>query len=284
MSEETIFTEVLALPDAAARAAYLDRACGTDAVLRRGVEALLAAHERANLLDESLGELAPQSTMVQSSGFSAGLMPKPTMPGDLIAERYRLGKVLGVGGMGTVYRAEQVSPVKRTVALKLIHHGMDTGRVLARFEAERQALAVMDHPGIAKVFDAGTLPNGRPFFAIEFVEGPSLTRYCDDRRLTVEVRLQLFIQIGEGRSACPSEGRDPPRSEAGEHPRKRSRWHAGAEGDRFRAGEIARGQCAAGDHAGKRPPRTSSVESGFLSLNYFSRRGSEGGKALQFWK
>ena len=118
----------------------------------------------------------------------------PTTPG-LLAGRYALGEVLGEGGMGTVYRAQQVHPVKRSVAVKLIKSGMDSARVVARFEAERQALALMDHPHIAKVFDAGTTDRGQPFFVMELVNGVPLTAYCDENRLTVRQRLDLFVHV-----------------------------------------------------------------------------------------
>jgi eukaryotic-like serine/threonine-protein kinase len=118
-----------------------------------------------------------------------------SLPDELLAGRYRLGKRLGEGGMGTVYRAEQVSPVKRPVAVKLVKLGMDSSQVIARFEAERQALAMMDHPNIARVLDAGTTAAGRPFFVMELVEGVPLTAYCDDRRLTVRGRLGLFVAV-----------------------------------------------------------------------------------------
>ena len=106
-----------------------------------------------------------------------------------------MGEQIGRGGMGTVYRAEQLRPVKRSVAVKLINPGMDSRSVLARFEAERQALAVMDHPHIAKVLDAGATPDGRPFFVMELVDGVPLTDYCDARRLPVAGRLDLFRQV-----------------------------------------------------------------------------------------
>jgi eukaryotic-like serine/threonine-protein kinase len=111
---------------------------------------------------------------------------------------YRLLKRLGEGGMGEVWLAEQIHPVHRRVAIKIIRAGMDTARVVARFEAERQALAMMDHPAIAKVFDAGTTPEGRPFFVMEYVPGESITSYCNRQRLPVRDRLDLFIHLCEG--------------------------------------------------------------------------------------
>ncbi len=111
---------------------------------------------------------------------------------------YRLLRLLGEGGMGEVWEAEQTEPVRRRVALKLIKRGMDSGQVVARFESERQALALMDHPAIAKVFDAGTTERGRPYFVMELVHGVPVTEYCDRHRLTLRERLELFIQVCEG--------------------------------------------------------------------------------------
>ena len=113
-------------------------------------------------------------------------------------DAYRLLKRVGEGGMGEVWLAQQLRPVRRQVAIKIVKAGMDTARVVARFEAERQALAVMDHAAIAKVFDAGTTPEGRPYFVMEYVRGESITSYCDRHRLPVRDRLELFIQLCEG--------------------------------------------------------------------------------------
>ena len=113
----------------------------------------------------------------------------------VIAGRYTLRDVLGEGGMGTVYRADQTEPVERQVALKLIKIGMDSRAVLARFNAERQALALMDHPNIARVFDGGTTQSNQPFFVMELVQGEPITSYCDERRLTVQARLELFVAV-----------------------------------------------------------------------------------------
>jgi non-specific serine/threonine protein kinase/serine/threonine-protein kinase len=111
---------------------------------------------------------------------------------------YRLLQLLGEGGMGEVWLAEQKKPVQRTVALKLIKAGMDTKAVVARFESERQALALMDHPSIARVFDARSTPEGRPYFVMEYVPGLPITEYCDKRRLTMKERLELFVQVCDG--------------------------------------------------------------------------------------
>ena len=118
--------------------------------------------------------------------------------GEIIAEKYKLLDELGKGGMGVVYRAEQIKPVKRDVALKIIKLGMDTNQVVARFEVERQALAMMDHPNIAKVFDAGATETGRPYFVMEYVKGEPITTYCDRQRLTTQERLELLTQVCEG--------------------------------------------------------------------------------------
>src|SRR5262249_53869553 len=116
-------------------------------------------------------------------------------PGAVIAGRYTLVELLGEGGMGSVYLAEQTEPVKRQVALKRIKTGMDSKAVLARFDAERQALALMDHPSIARVYDGGTTSSGQPFFVMELVKGVPITRYCDEHRLSVAARLQLFVAV-----------------------------------------------------------------------------------------
>ena len=126
---------------------------------------------------------------------TAAHAPPSPLVGTIIAGRYKLLEEIGDGGMGTVWMAEQREPVKRLVAVKLIKAGMDSKAVLARFEAERQALALMDHPNIAKVLDAGTDETGRPFFVMELVKGLPLTEYCDARKLSVNDRLDLFVQI-----------------------------------------------------------------------------------------
>jgi serine/threonine protein kinase len=189
-----LFDETVSL-GAAERAAFLDRACAGDAVLRGRVEALLRAHDRAgHFLDRPN---APSPGTVDHTPASA--------VGTVIARRYKLLEVIGEGGMGAVWMAEQREPVKRLVALKLIKAGMDSRAVLARFEAERQALALMDHPNIAKVLDGGSLGGepgepganapGSPYFVMELVKGLPLTEYCDERRLSVSERLQLFVPI-----------------------------------------------------------------------------------------
>jgi serine/threonine protein kinase len=121
-------------------------------------------------------------------------LPLSEQPGDKIG-RYKLLEQIGEGGFGVVYVADQEEPVRRRVALKVIKLGMDTKEVIARFEQERQALALMDHPNIAKVLDAGATASGRPFFVMEWVKGERITEYCDKNNLTTRQRLDLFVQI-----------------------------------------------------------------------------------------
>jgi len=183
---ESIFAAAVALATVVERAAYLDQACAGDAALRGRVEALLRAHERAEHLLDRPARGGPTVT--------EAYIPKE-QPGTVIAGRYKLLEAIGEGGMGTVWVAEQTQPVRRKVALKLIKAGMDSKNVLARFEAERQALAVMDHPNIAKVLDGGLTETGRPFFVMEYVKGVPITEYCDATRLSVPERLNLFAQV-----------------------------------------------------------------------------------------
>ena len=150
-------------------------------------------------------------------------------PGTMIG-RYKLLEKIGEGGFGVVYVAEQREPVKRRVALKIIKLGMDTKQVVARFEAERQALALMDHPNIAKVLDAGATETGRPYFVMELVKGIPITEYCDQKRLGTQERLDLFITGLPGDPARASEGDHPSRPQALEHPGHAARRRAGAQG------------------------------------------------------
>jgi serine/threonine protein kinase len=170
---------------AAERAAYLTAHCG-DAELRAAVERLLGAHDQpASVLNRP----------VPGGSEQTGVYIGREEPGAVIAGRYKLLEQIGEGGMGTVWVAEQIQPVRRKVALKLIKPGMDSRSVLARFEAERQALAVMDHPNIAKVLDGGITDAGRPFFVMEYVKGVPITEYCDATRLSVPERLNLFMKV-----------------------------------------------------------------------------------------
>jgi len=133
-----------------------------------------------------------------STGSPTGAAPPNGFFPESIIGPYHLLQLIGEGGMGQVWMAEQRQPVRRRVALKLIKAGMDTREVVARFESERQALALMDHPTIAKVFDAGSTPEGRPYFAMEYVAGLPITLYCDQHKLTMRQRMELFVQVCEG--------------------------------------------------------------------------------------
>src|SRR5271156_2445103 len=183
--EEAIFTAASRLP-ISERADYLQRACGDDIDLRRSVESLLKSHAAArDFLENPPPGLSPNQTVV---------MPVTQKTGDRIG-RSKLLQQIGEGGCGVVYMAEQEEPVHCRVALKVIKLGMDTKGVIARFEAERQALALMDHPNIAKVLDAGATDAGRPFFVMELVRGVKITDYCDQSNLSTVARLELFIQV-----------------------------------------------------------------------------------------
>jgi WD40 repeat protein/tetratricopeptide (TPR) repeat protein len=178
---QSVFHAIGELP-LAERAAVLQRECGDDVELRRCVEALLQAH------DDS-GEL-PAANPEHTGAYEPAVEL-----GQVFAGRYKLRQKLGEGGMGVVFVADQTEPVQRRVALKIIRAGPDTHRLLARFEQERQALALMDHPNIAKVFDAGVDPAQRPYFAMELVKGLPLTKFCDDTKLSPRERLELFIPV-----------------------------------------------------------------------------------------
>jgi serine/threonine protein kinase/tetratricopeptide (TPR) repeat protein len=179
LSERSIFEAAVEKRSPEERAAYLDQVCGSNDELRKGVEALLAAHDR-------LGSVNRGVTVDE---------PRPgEAPGTVIGP-YKLLEPIGEGGMGTVWMAQQTEPVKRVVAVKLIKAGMDSKEVIARFEAERQALALMDHANIARVLDAGTTSSGLPYFVMDLVKGVPITRYCDEHRLTPRQRLELFIPV-----------------------------------------------------------------------------------------
>jgi tetratricopeptide (TPR) repeat protein len=205
------------LIDLKARAAYVDRACAGDADLRRQVEALLAedsgqvcksgtmfspdtpvasehkAHHTRPFVPQPTE--AYRSGQAQSPGEQQRARASAALLGATIAGRYTLDAVIGEGGMGSVYRASQSVPVKRQVALKLIKSGMDSDAMLARFDAERQALALMDHPNIARIFDGGISATGQPFFVMELVHGVPLTVFCDQNRLSLDQRLRLFVAV-----------------------------------------------------------------------------------------
>ena len=206
MRERDLFIAALQKDDPAERAAYLSAACGGDADLRRRIERLLRLHADAGSFLEQPA-VAPGGTVDLKPGRPRGepeqvdlgrTRDEPSPLGEGVGTfigPYKLVQKLGEGGMGIVWVAEQTEPVKRRVALKVIKPGMDSARILRRFEAERQALALMDHTNIARVFDGGRTPCGRPYFVMELVKGVSITRYCDELHLTLRERLELFVPV-----------------------------------------------------------------------------------------
>ncbi|MBN2593009.1 MAG: protein kinase [Sedimentisphaerales bacterium] len=183
-NEEQIFTAAIEIENRDQRNAYIAKSCGDDQNLLVAVQALLRQHDTNSFLDIPILE---PDLILDESPISEG-------PGTVIG-RYKLLEKIGEGGMAVVYMAEQTEPIRRKVALKIIKLGMDTKSVIARFEAERQALALMDHPNIAKVLDAGATETGRPYFVMELVTGVSITEYCDKNNLNTKDRLALFIQV-----------------------------------------------------------------------------------------
>jgi eukaryotic-like serine/threonine-protein kinase len=197
--ERELFIQALEQPSPRARQAFLDRACDNDVGLRRRLDALLDRfHQLGTFLENPVIAVPGE---VRQAGEGDRGMSRPTLvvpvteqPGDRIG-RYKLIEKIGEGGCGVVYLAQQEEPVRRRVALKVIKLGMDTRQVVARFEAERQALAMMDHPNIAKVFDAGATETGRPYFVMELVRGVRMTEFCDQNCLSTDERLKLFVQV-----------------------------------------------------------------------------------------
>src|SRR5262249_8309209 len=192
MTELEIFSAALEIDQQPERSAYLDRACGDDMQLRQRIEALLQAHGCAGSFMASPASVPDTRTDLSRAEDKPGTRIGP----------YKLLQQIGEGGMGTVFMAEQTQPVQRKVALKILKPGMDSRQVIGRFEAERQALALMDHPNIAKVIEAGTttvepgcVSAGRPYFVMELVKGVPITRYCDDHHLTPKQRLELFVPV-----------------------------------------------------------------------------------------
>jgi len=182
---KSIFEQAVEAPPGQ-RSALLERLSDGDAALRGRVEALLAAHADAGTFLEAptlASELRDLPPAAAGEALGAEIGP------------YRLVEIIGEGGFGTVYRAEQQEPVRRTVALKVLKPGMDTREVVRRFEAERHALALMEHPNIARALDAGATPAGRPYFVMELAEGAPITDYCDQRRLDLPARLRLMIDV-----------------------------------------------------------------------------------------
>ena len=269
MNEESVFAAALEKTNATERQEYLDDVCRGDSNLRQRVEQLLAA-DRARA-----GNTRP--------GLHAAAMPslRPSRHSRPIGSSTidtSFGQKLGEGGMGEVWVADQIEPVQRRVALKLIRPGFDSARLLARFDQERQALALMDHPNIAKVLDAGVTkdhgaPGGSPaipYFVMELIKGTSITEYCDRAKLSPRQRLELVHSGLSRRAACSSEGPHSSRFEAVQHPGCDLRRQAGAEGDRFRRGQGDRpaahrakhlhGSRLARGHAGIHVARTGGVE------------------------
>ena len=176
-----LFMQVVDLPQQEQRA-FLDKACGDDTALRNDVLELLRFNEQQT------------KTVIDHKSSSDRSQRMTLARGETIGP-YTIIDALGEGGFGVVYLAKQTAPVKRLVALKIIKPGMDTKAVIARFEAERQALAMMDHSSIARVFEAGATPEGRPYFAMEFVKGEPINAYCDRHKLDTQARLNLFAQV-----------------------------------------------------------------------------------------
>ena len=218
MNEQTIFASALE-HNPSDRQAFLDDACAGSPEMRQRVEKLIASYEEAG------------SFMEQPAGVLTRTLDQPITEqlGSMIGP-YKLREQLGEGGMGVVYVAEQTEPVRRKVALKIIKPGMDTKQVIARFEAERQALAMMEHPNIARVFDAGATDQGRPFFVMELVRGIPITEYCDQHKLLTQQRLRLFVKVCRAVQHAHQKGiihRD-------QHSGHAARRQAGAEGNRLR--------------------------------------------------
>ena len=191
--EEVLFEAALEFATPAERDAFLRKRCGDDDALRERVLVLLAADSAAGGF---MAAAAHASTVAAQPTMKIEFAEEP--PDVAVGQtlgRYKLLERVGEGGCGVVYVAEQTEPVRRRVALKVIKLGMDTKQVVARFEAERQALAMMDHPNIAKVLDAGATEAGRPYFVMELVRGIRITDYCDQAQLSTKDRLDLFIKV-----------------------------------------------------------------------------------------
>jgi WD40 repeat protein/serine/threonine protein kinase len=201
MSERDLFIAALQISDPSERSAWIDRECGGDAALRERVEVLMQAFDKAGSLLESPvvacevnGGHQGQIEVSRQHLLATIDEPISERPGTVIGP-FKLLEQIGEGGFGVVFMAEQTQPLRRKVALKVLKPGMDTRQVIARFEAERQALALMDHPNIAKVLDAGQTTSGRPYFVMDLVRGLPITEYCDQGQLTLKERLELFIPV-----------------------------------------------------------------------------------------
>src|SRR5256884_37410 len=196
-----VFLKALEMHAPGERQEYLDGACAGDAALRTDVEALLEASARAGNFLEAPAADPPSPSGGRAAGRAGDERVSPTIddpvrerPGSVIGP-YKLLEQIGEGGFGVVFMAEQTQPVRRKVALKLLKPGKDTRQVVARFEAERQALALMEHPHIAHVFDGGATTSGRPYFVMELVRGVPIVDFCDQEHLSVRRRLELFVSV-----------------------------------------------------------------------------------------
>ena len=187
MRERAIFMAALDFDSASSRADFIERECSGDEALKARVEALLHSHRAA-------GSFLHEQPLMGQPREAIEITPAAEGPGTLIGP-YKLLERIGEGGFGVVYMAEQLTPVRRKVALKIVKPGMDTRQVIARFEAERQALAIMDHANIAKVLDGGVSPSGRPYFVMDLIKGVPVTEFCDQNQLPARRRLELFITV-----------------------------------------------------------------------------------------
>ena len=187
MNLRQIFAEAMQIENPRDREKYLQQACGGDQLLLKQVQQLLDDHVNLGSFLEPDSANTPTESLSENSRFQQPLQSS--------IGPYRLLEEIGSGGMGVVYLAHQTKPVDRRVALKIIKPGMDTRQVLARFEAERQALALMDHPNIARVLDAGQTESGLPYFVMELVNGVPITEFCDEHHLSTRERLELFVPV-----------------------------------------------------------------------------------------
>jgi eukaryotic-like serine/threonine-protein kinase len=194
MNELDLFAAAIAIADSAEQDSFLDRECVGRPELRARINQLICVHRHSHSILDRPVEI-PAKENYPLLARTVDLPNRDLQPGYVFAEKYKLLEQIGEGGMGEVWVADQMEPIKRRIAIKLIKPGMDSRSVLARFEAERQALAVMDHPNIAKVLDAGTAVDGRPYFVMELVKGTPITDFADARKLTTKQRLELFVPV-----------------------------------------------------------------------------------------
>lgn len=199
MREQSIFIAALQCEDTEARTQFLDEACGSDESLRLRVEFLLRANADAYLMLQEVPDTLCETLVidiVEDREFDAkSEIPNDSWSPDQQIGPFRLIKVIGEGGMGTVWEAEQRKPVQRSVAIKVIKQGLGTTEIVSRFEVERHALAMMDHPNVARVIEAGTTDTGRPWIAMELVKGIPITQYCNEQQLTLDERIELMIPV-----------------------------------------------------------------------------------------